>query len=316
MNVNEELGRWGEPPLTAAEETLLKLLAALERGERPSETIVEPPVAWLLMQLEASTESFRSEAGLLGSPDAPAAEAPTLPNPFPGEFRFIRALGGGGYGRVWQAEEVHVGGRPVALKTLSVAGDPQRLEALRREAGILGRLEHRNLVRVHSWRENGDEVWLILQYVAGGSLEDRLEHGGPLPWAEAARYVADVAEGLAHAHAAGVVHRDVKPANILFDEARGEALLTDFGAAARGDDGSAAGTRPYMAPEAFGPGGLSPKLDVYGLAATLFRLLTGTPPYPRPLAVGLRVPGDGRTGGGRPALGRRAGAAGGGDPRA
>ena len=71
-----------------------------------------------------------------------------------------------------------------------------------------------------------------MQYVTGGSLEDRLEHDGPLPWPEAARYVADVAEGLVHAHAAGVIHRDIKPGNILLDVAHGEALLTDFGAAA------------------------------------------------------------------------------------
>ena len=91
--------------------------------------------------------------------------------------------------------------------------------------------------------------------------------------------------GAVHAHAAGVVHRDIKPANILFDPARDEALLTDFGAASASRDASApgvVGTLPYMAPEAFGPGGLSPKLDVYGLAATLFRLLTGTAPYPGP----------------------------------
>ena len=245
---------------------------------RPAETVEEPPVAGLLRQLEQSTASFGSEAGLLGSPDA-AAEATTLPNPFPAEFRFLRALGGGAYGRVWLAEEIKLGGRFVALKTLRVAGDPARLAALVREAGILGRLEHRNLVRVHSWRKNGPEVWLVMQYVTGGSLEDRLERDGPLPWPEAARYVADVAEGLAHAHVAGVIHRDIKPGNILLDTARGEALLTDFGAAARGDDGTVLGTLRYMAPEAFGPGGLSPKLDVYSLAATLFRLLTGTAPY-------------------------------------
>ncbi len=89
MNVNEELQRWGEAPLTAGEEELLALLDALAHGVRPAETVEEPPVAGLLRQLEQSTASFGSEAGLLGSPDA-AAEATTLPNPFPAEFRFLR----------------------------------------------------------------------------------------------------------------------------------------------------------------------------------------------------------------------------------
>ena len=100
----------GEAPLTAAEGELLALLDALARGVAPAETVEEPPVAGLLRQLEQSTASFGSEAGLLGSPDA-AADATTLPNPFPAEFRFLRVLGGGGYGRVWLAEEIKLGGR-------------------------------------------------------------------------------------------------------------------------------------------------------------------------------------------------------------
>ena len=237
MNVHEELQQWGEPPLTPTEEVLIALLEALEQGVKPADTVVEPPVAGLLRRLEQTTKSFGSEAGLLGPPEGPA-EAETLPNPFPGEFRFLLRLGGGGYGRVWLAEEIKLGSRFVALKTLRVAGDPVRLEALAREAQILGRLEHRHLVRVYTWRDNGPEAWLVMQYVAGGSLEDRLALGGALPWPEAARYVADVAEGLAHAHAAGVVHRDIKPANILFDPAQDEALLTDFGAASASRDAS------------------------------------------------------------------------------
>ncbi len=89
MNVHEELQQWGEPPLTPTEEVLIALLEALEQGVKPADTVVEPPVAGLLRRLEQTTKSFGSEAGLLGPPEGPA-EAETLPNPFPGEFRFLR----------------------------------------------------------------------------------------------------------------------------------------------------------------------------------------------------------------------------------
>ncbi len=103
---------------------------------------------------------------------------------------------------------------------------------------------------------------------------------GPLDWQRAARYVADVGEGLLEVHARGIVHRDVKPANILWDPRRDEALLTDFGVAARlADPAAVAGSIPYMAPEAF-DGRVSPSLDVYSLAATFFHLVTGSAPFP------------------------------------
>jgi hypothetical protein len=299
MSINTELAAWGEPPLTPEEEERLRqlgpLLEALEGGDFPPEGAAEPRLVRLLRRLQQSTSLLQTESGLLGhNPDegSPAVGVPAaaVPDPFPGEFRLLQRLGGGGYGTVWLAEDIKLGGRRVALKTLRVAGDPDRLTALCREATILGGLEeHRNLVRVHSWRESGSEVWLVLQYVAGGSLEDRLARQGPLAWQDAARYVADVAEGLVHAHAAAVVHRDIKPANILWDEARDEALLTDFGAAARGDDGAVAGTPWYMAPEAFERGPVSPKRDVYSLAATLFRLLTGECPFPGPTTAELQA---------------------------
>ena len=90
-----------------------------------------------------------------------------------------------------------------------------------------------------------------MQYVSGGSLSDLLKSEGPLDWQRAARYVADVGEGLLEVHARGIIHRDVKPANILWDPRKDEALLTDFGIAARlTDPANVAGSIPYMAPEA------------------------------------------------------------------
>jgi hypothetical protein len=117
-------------------------------------------------------------------------------------------------------------------------------------------------------------------FVPGGSLADRVGREGPLPWPMAARYLADVADGLLAVHAAQLVHRDVKPANILWDPVADEALLTDFGLSVRlSDVVGAAGTPFYMSPEAFA-GRASPAQDVYGLAASLFWLVTGSVPFP------------------------------------
>ena len=117
--------------------------------------------------------------------------------------------------------------------------------------------------------------------VRGGRVAGRSVEGeGPLDWQRAARYVADVGEGLLEVHAQGIVHRDVKPANILWDPNRDEALLTDFGVGAwLADPATVAGSLPYMAPEAF-DGQVSPALDVYSLAATFFHLVTGSQPFP------------------------------------
>ena len=107
-------------------------------------------------------------------------------------------------------------------------------------------------MRVYAWLTVHEQHYLVMQYVSGGSLADLLKSEGPLDWQRAARYVADVGEGLLEVHARGIVHRDVKPANILWDPRRDEALLTDFGVAARlADPAAVAGSIPYMAPEAF-----------------------------------------------------------------
>jgi hypothetical protein len=119
----------------------------------------------------------------------------------------------------------------------------------------------------------------VLQFVPGGSLAERVK-AGPLPWQDAARYIADAGEGLLQVHACGIVHRDIKPANILWDSDKDEALLTDFGVSSRlTEPGTIAGTPAFMPLEAF-DGKVSPALDVYGLAATLFRLITREVPFP------------------------------------
>jgi serine/threonine protein kinase len=213
-----------------------------------------------------------------------------VPDPFPGEFRFRRLLCEGAFGKVWLADDLKLG-RQVALKTLkppaTCALRPQVLAALRKDAQCLAALNHPNLVGLHAWRQAGGEYFLVLQFVAGGSLADKLRAGRSLGWQTATRYVADVGEALVEAHKRGVIHRDIKPENILLDSATDEAILTDFGFSARlANPGSPAGTRMYLAPEAF-TGLVSPAVDVYSLAATLYRLVTGEPPFAEAPDAGL-----------------------------
>jgi serine/threonine protein kinase len=154
------------------------------------------------------------------------------------------------------------------------------LEALRREARLLAELDHPNIVRVYAWWQQEEEHYLVLQYVSGGSLEGRLIATGPFEWDIAARYLADIADGLLVAHSRNIIHRDVKPANVLWDPDRDEALLGDFGVSTKSAaEGTVAGSRAYMAPEAFS-GSISPALDVFALAASLFQLVVGEYPFP------------------------------------
>jgi serine/threonine protein kinase len=222
-----------------------------------------------------ATTSFRP-----GPPSARPGDEP-LPDPFPGEFLICGLLGEGTFGKVWLADDLHLG-RRVALKTLHLPADadPFALAALRKEAGFLASLDHRNVVKVHAWRQAGGEHYLVLEYVPGGSLAGLLKGEGPLPWQRTARYIANVAEGLREVHARDIIHRDIKASNILWDPARDEAKLTDFGVAGRlGATRTAVGTPVFMAPEAL-LGRATEASDVYGLAATLFHLTTGELPFP------------------------------------
>jgi serine/threonine protein kinase len=210
----------------------------------------------------------------------PGTTMPMLPG-----YRVYKYLGAGRFGEVWLAQDLNLP-RVVAVKTLKIRAardeDGAALEALRKDAELLTQVDHPHVVRVYTWLTVYERHFLVMQYVSGGSLFDRLHSEGPLDWQRAARYVADVGEGLLEVHSRGIVHRDVKPANILWDTGKDEALLTDFGVGARLDGPAAiAGSIPYMAPEAF-DGQVARSLDVYSLAATLFYLVTGSTPFAGP----------------------------------
>jgi serine/threonine-protein kinase len=308
MTIDAELARLGEPPLGPDEESLITVLDEILKrracGEpiRLEELLADRPdlvrggtaILQAVKGLEALAASVLEHSGIGGDPaslatvatevyrEASPDSAPGMPDPAPGEYRVLKFLGEGRFSRVWLAD--HLGFQmPVALKTLhfEVSGWERALAlaALQNEARILARLQHPNVVRVYDLFQAGGEHYLVLQYVDGGSFEARLKTGGPLGWQLAARYIADVGEALLRVHK-DVVHCDIKPANLLWDRQRDEALLTDFGLATRlANTGQVAGTPLYMAPEAFA-GRNTPAGDVYGLAASLFALMTGRVPFP------------------------------------
>jgi serine/threonine protein kinase len=236
-------------------------------------------------RIEAHVEACTScQAVLEELGDEDVSAGTTLPDFGPG-YRAYKFLGAGTFGEVWLAQDLKLP-RVVAVKTLRVRSGPdartRALEALRNDGGLLVDVDHPNVVRVYTWLTIHARDHLVMQYVAGGSLAGLLKREGPLGWQRAARYVADVGEGLVEVHARGIVHRDVKPANILWEPRRDEAVLTDFGVGARlSDPAGVAGSLLYMAPEGF-DGRIAPSLDVYSLASTLFHLVAGAPPFPGP----------------------------------
>lgn len=210
-----------------------------------------------------------------------------------GRYRLERLLGTGGMASVWRAHDERLG-RTVAVKVLSetLALDRDFVRRFNREAKIAAGLSHPNLVKVFDFEAGEERPYLVSEYVEGGTLAERLDAGGR---PDTERLARELLSALAHIHAAGVVHRDVKPANVLLDR-EGRARLTDFGIAQPGDatrftqTGQVVGTRGYMAPEVEAGDRATERSDLYSAGVLLSEVLERSPaPGLVPLARRLKA---------------------------
>jgi serine/threonine protein kinase len=208
-----------------------------------------------------------------------------------GRYRLGERVGQGGMGRVWRARDEMLE-RPVAVKELWLDGpDAEDLRTRReralREARASARIDHPGVVRVYDVAEEDDRLWIVMELVEAPSLERAVAEQGPLGWRETVRIGLALAEALCRVHAAGVLHRDVKPGNVLLGPGR-RVVLTDFGIAALQDaqgltqGGLVIGSPEYMPPERATGRAPGPASDWWSLGATLCTALTGHSPFARP----------------------------------
>jgi serine/threonine-protein kinase len=202
-----------------------------------------------------------------------------------GRYSLERELGRGGMGIVFLAREVALD-RLVAIKLLppALADDPGLKGRFLREARIAARLSHPNIVPIHAVETAGRLVWFVMAFVPGESLGARLRDKGSLPVGDLCRILRDAAWALAHAHGHGVVHRDVKPDNILLESGGRRALLVDFGIAAPTasdgpGDGKVFGTMGYLSPEQARGDAVDGRSDLYALGVVAYHALSGQLPY-------------------------------------
>lgn len=204
------------------------------------------------------------------------------------QYEIIRPLGRGGMGWVYLARERALE-RFVAIKVLrpDLALAEGHRERFRREARIAARLTHPGILGLHSFGEIGNLWYFVMTYVRGETLAEKIRREGFLPWKDAHRILAEMADALDCAHRNGVVHRDIKPANILLDSDTGHAILADFGISKMFDanehltaTGAVMGTPAYMSPEqVMGASDIDERADIYSLGAVAYVMLTGREPF-------------------------------------
>lgn len=219
------------------------------------------------------------------APVVPGPEFLALQDAVAGRFSLVRELGRGGMGVVFLARDLALD-RLVAIKLLPphLATVPASRDRFLREARTAAGLAHPNIVPIHAVESCGNVAFFVMGYVEGETLDQRVRRLGPLSAAETQRVIHEVAWALAHAHARGVVHRDVKPENVMIEEESGRAIVTDFGIAqvvgrVTGDEEAVPGTAAYISPEVALGGMADARSDMYSLAVTAWVAATGRLPY-------------------------------------
>ena len=219
------------------------------------------------------------------------AEFVALQRALAGRYSLERELGRGGMGVVYLARDVALD-RPVAIKLLppALAADPARRRRFLEEARTAARLAQPNIVPIHAVEEAAGLVYFVMGFVEGETLGERLRARGPLTPQEAARMLQEVAWALGYAHGRGVIHRDVKPDNIMLERGTGRAVVMDFGIAARTVDaagGEVLGTAQYISPEQANGDPVDGRSDIYALGVVGFLALSGRLPFTAADTTGL-----------------------------
>ena len=200
-----------------------------------------------------------------------------------GPFLLLELLGAGGMGAVYRALDQSLG-RYVAIKVMrrALGEDPQFVESFLREARAAAAINHRNVVQIYSCGQEKGQPYIVMELVAGGRLDQLLAKGEPLGEVRALEIGMNIAEGLKAANDIGLIHGDIKPANILFDK-DGVAKVVDFGLARfmtrQSDAGEVWGTPYYIAPEKAQGHKVDHRSDIYSLGATLYHALGAKPPF-------------------------------------
>ena len=265
-----ETGSWDETLASAH-------AAAAEQATWPAENegTVDPPATTV------ADWPFDVEG-----PVVPRSVGEAVPTGFLAHYRLIRLLGRGNMGIVFLAHDLTLN-RAVALKVLTPerAGDANARLRFVREARAAAAIHHENVVPVYAVSQVGGLPFLVMKYVEGRSLEDKLRKEGPLAPGDVVRIGIQIASGLAAAHARGLVHRDVKPSNLLLDGPAEDVRISDFGLARAVDDpsltltGAVAGTPLYMAPEQARGDAVDHRADLYSLGSVLYALCVGRAPF-------------------------------------
>jgi len=210
------------------------------------------------------------------------------------QYKVEKTLGAGGFAVVYLVRDLNLK-RKLAVKVLSpdLITSKTVLERFRREAETVAQLSHPHIVPLHFIGQKDDLLYLAMECIEGGSLADKIEKSGKLSPEDTARYLREVASALAYAHKRGVVHRDIKPHNVLLEEETDRSLVTDFGIARTAEgssltaSGMLVGTPAYLAPEQVTGAPSDHRADIYALGVMAYEMLTGQPPFtgPTPTAV-------------------------------
>jgi serine/threonine-protein kinase len=207
-----------------------------------------------------------------------------------GRYEVERLLGAGGMGAVYLARDPAIG-RQVAIKVLRTDDEEYR-RRFAFEIKAAGALRHRNIITIFDSGEHEGSPFLAMEYIPGETLADKINRREPLPLAEKLRYISELCDGLAHAHAAGIVHRDIKPANVIIDAQTNSLKIVDFGIARVGDatvtqTGLVVGTLSYMSPENVRGQRVDQRSDVYAVGLVLYELVCYRRAFPGSLDDGL-----------------------------